>query len=477
MQFNSYSYLILLIPVVLVFWQLRPAWRNAFLLVMSILFYASWNALYTPLPIIISIGAFWCGLRIYEEPERAGFWLKIGTTGVLVCLGFFKYLRFLHENLGRLWTFTAGQPLGAFASVAVPLGISFYSFEAISYLVDIKQRREEPVRFKDLCLFIMFWPHLIAGPIVRVRELIPQLRFQRRFEPGFILLGLDRIIWGLVQKNVIVNALAFRVDNGFQSRAAMLNTTLDTWFLALAFGLEIYFDFSAYTNLAIGTAQLLGITLPDNFRYPYHARTPPEFWSRWHMTLSRWVRDYLFFPINVKYGGAALPLYASLLGIMALIGLWHGAGWGFLLWGLLQGIYLVAYRLWEKFATDRNWSARLRRPIGWIWRCLTLIAVTIAWIPFRAVSLHQTLTMWQLMFVRLRPGLSYSGTFYLTTMIIAGFCAVEPLLASKLKTSEGPETAVSPWRSYILRPALYAVGLIFFMIFDDQDTQFIYFQF
>ena len=203
--------------------------------------------------------------------------------------------------------------------VVLPLGISFYSFEAVSYLFDSQQGRVSSTSFLDLALFIMFWPHLIAGPIVRVRELVPQLKFDRKFEIGFVLQGLDRVVWGLVQKNVFANSIGPWVDNGFVPGAAPLNTALDNWFLAAAFGLQIYFDFAAYTNIAIGSAQLIGVKLPENFRYPYHAVTPPEFWSRWHMTLSRWIRDYLFFPLNARYKGSPVSVYLSLVAAMAVV--------------------------------------------------------------------------------------------------------------------------------------------------------------
>ncbi len=199
-----------------------------------------------------------------------------------------------------------------------------------------------------------------------------------------MLRGLDRLIWGLVQKNLIANSLGSWVDQGFLPGAAALNTTIDNWFLAAAFGLQIYFDFAAYSNMAIGAAQLIGIQLPENFQFPYLARNPVDFWSRWHMTLTRWIRDYLFFPINARYRGAPVPLYLSLLGTMAVIGLWHGAGWGFVLWGVLHGAYLVLYRMFERLHETRLPQLAEARWVRACWRVFTLLAVTAAWVPFRA---------------------------------------------------------------------------------------------
>ena len=209
---------------------------------------------------------------------------------------------------------------------------------------------------------------------------MPQLQFQKAFEPRFCFDGMDRLIWGLVQKNVVANMLGVWVDRGFAPGATGILSTLDGWALAIAFALQIYFDFAAYTNMALGAAHLLGVTLPENFRQPYHAATPPEFWARWHMTLSRWVRDYLFSPINAKYAGAPLPLYLSLVGVMALVGLWHGAGWGFILWGTMHGTYLVLYRIYESWKNTRPALGNsVIMPAAW--RAFTLVAATVAWVP------------------------------------------------------------------------------------------------
>ena len=350
----------------------------------------------------------------------------------------------------------------------LPLGISFYSFEAISYLIDTRQGRVKKVTATDLFMFVMFWPHLIAGPIVRVRELVPQLAFKKRFESIMLLKGLDRLIWGLVQKNLLANNIGSWVDEGFLPRSAGLNTTVDNWFLAFGFGLQIYFDFASYSNMAIGTAQLIGITLPENFRFPYHAKNPSDFWTRWHMTLSRWIRDYLFFPINAKYQGSPAMLYTSLIGIMALVGLWHGAGWGFVTWGVMHGVYLVLYRISERW----NVQGKLYESA---WRIFTLLAVMAAWIPFRAATSGQALHMLRTLIVPhgLRP--SYSINFYLITILVGIVALIEPWVSAQFERIEAKLSG--PANILLWKPLLYATGLLLFMIFDDQNTQFIYFQF
>jgi len=480
MQFNSYSYLLLLALAVVLFWRLPVGWRRGYVLALSVLFYASWNAAYLALPLGLALGAYGCASRmlLVSIGQRRG-WLRAGTAFVLVTLFFFKYQQFFLDNLNALLVSFGRSPAGTGLALALPLGISFYSFEAISYLIDVRQGRLKALLFTDLYLFLMFWPHLMAGPIVRFRELAPQLKFNRKFNLDLFLTGMDRLIWGLVQKNVLANNLGSFVDEGFLPRTAHANTMIDNWFLALAFGLQIYFDFAAYSNMAIGSAQLLGITLPENFRFPYHAQNPSDFWSRWHMTLSRWIRDYLFFPVNAKFRGAPAPLYLSLLGIMGLVGLWHGAGWGFILWGLMHGIYLVLYRIWEKLGEAHPKMAQSKAAARAV-QAVTFAAVILAWIPFRASTPGQALAMLRSALTAFSPQISFSINFYLITLLAALFVVIEPYLSAAFGALQAAITArprLFAANLYLARPLLYAWGLLLFLAFDDRDAKFIYFQF
>jgi alginate O-acetyltransferase complex protein AlgI len=475
LQFNSYSYLTLLFVAVTVFWALPVSVRRPYVLLLSVAFYASWSWIYAPLPFLMCFGVFLCAREIVRQPARAGPALLLGIAYILAFLAFFKYRVFLLDNLNRLFSLVGRSPVRASLALALPLGISFYSFEAISYLLDTRQGRVKSVNFMDLAMFVTFWPHLIAGPIVRVRELVPQLGFNRRFDTAMLVRGTDRLLWGLVQKNLIANNLASFVDEGFMGQATGINTTTDNWFFAVAFGLQIYFDFASYSNMAIGSAQLIGISLPENFNFPYHARNPADFWARWHMTLSRWIRDYLFFPINARFHGAPWPLYFSTVGIMALVGLWHGAGWGFVIWGVMHGLYLVLYRLWERVGERYFPKVTKSRVAAWGWQMFTVLAVMAAWIPFRASTLAQSTMMLRSLVVPrgLRP--SYSINFYLVTLMVAAVAFIEPFLVDRMSRLE--KRIPMPAQLFLLRPALYACGLVLFLIFDDRDTQFIYFQF
>jgi alginate O-acetyltransferase complex protein AlgI len=476
MQFNSYSYLLLLIPVTAIFWTLPTSWRRWYVLAMSILYYATWNAAFVAVPLVLALGTHFAASLTIAQPERGRRWFWSGVALVLAIFGFFRYRLFLLANINHLLAALGARPVSVAWQIAVPLGISFYSFEAISYLIDARQGRIQKSRFTDLYLFIMFWPHLMAGPIVRFRELGPQLSFAKPFELRMLLRGLDRLVWGLVQKNLFANSLGGWVDQGFLPNAVRNNTTVDSWALAVAFGLQIYFDFAAYSNMAIGVAQLIGVTLPENFRFPYHAQSPADFWNRWHMTLSRWIRDYLFFPVTVRFRDSPAALYVSLLGVMALVGLWHGAGWGFVAWGVMHGAYLVLYRIWESLGAAITKS----RLAGWGWRAFTLVAVTAAWVPFRAATGADAAHMLAGMFGRFRFGYSYPVDLYLVVLLMALFCVVEPWLATLWARVEDGLTALRgglPAHSYLLRPAIYACGLLLFLIFDDRSMQFIYFQF
>ena len=477
MTFNSVPYLALLAMAAVVYWMLPPRFRKVFVFVVGVTFYGSWGIAFVWLPLLIAGIVYIVGRQIMRGPVATKSWLRIGISCLLALLIFFKYREFVVTNLNLL-----GIPIGAgrtsfITSIAFPAGLSFYTFEGIAYLIDLRQGRVKMPSFVDLCLFFFFWPNVLSGPIVRARELMPQLNFEKTFEARFVFGGMDRIIWGLVQKNVVANLLGTWVDRGFLQNGAVIPTTVDGWCLAIAFALQIYFDFAGYSNLAIGTACLLGVTLPENFRQPYHAGTPAEFWTRWHMTLSRWIRDYLFFPINARWKGAPVPLYASLLGVMALVGLWHGAGWGFMVWGMLHGVYLVLYRVYEGWKTARpNWIESFSIRLSW--RVLTLVGITVAWVPFRAATLRQAGTILSSMFYRLGSGTMYNYAFYALLIVIIVFCAIEPLLMRKLGELDerSGRNGLSAFR-VVGRPIAYLFGILLFLLFDEHNSQFIYSRF
>ncbi len=477
MTFNSVPYLAFLAMAVAICWLLPASCRRVFVLVASLAFYASWGLIFVWLPIFVAGVVYVIGRRITADSSNVRKWMCMGIASLLVLLVFFKYRGFFLDNL-HLAGFSFGSgPSSLATAIAFPVGVSFYTFEAIAYLIDLRQGRVKMPGFMDLCLFFLFWPNVLSGPIVRARELVPQLDFRKPFEARFVFAGMDRVIWGLVQKNVLANVLGVWVDKGFAPGAAGVPTTIDGWFLAIAFALQIYFDFAGYSNMAIGTAQLLGVTLPENFHQPYHAATPAEFWARWHMTLSRWIRDYLFFPVNAKWIGAPVPLYLSLVVVMGLVGLWHGAGWGFIVWGLLHGAYLVIYRMYEGWKTGQA-SVEVSRVASVIWRMLTLVAVIVAWVPFRAATLQKAGAILGSMFYRFGGGREFGGGFYSFTVAMVIFCVVEPMVMRKLNEMDERGGAEGLLASRVLvRPIAYLLGFVLFLLLDGNGAAFIYSQF
>lgn len=480
MQFNSYSYLLFLAIAVSIFWTLPARWRRTYVLLVSVLFYASWNPVFLLAPVALSAAIFLIARQVAAARSHARTWFWLGLLYAVAFLLLFRYQALWMPALHLLGGMFHANPTRVFLQLYVPLGISFYTFEAISYMVDVRQGRLRPDNFPDLLIFILFWPHLMAGPIVRFRELVPQFATAKRFELSFLLGGLDRLVVGLVQKNLIADPLGRWVDDGFSTHILGAGTTIDTWFLAIAFGLQIYFDFSSYSNMAIGAAKLIGIQLPENFSFPYHAKNPAEFWQRWHMTLSRWIRDYLFFPLNVRFRGAPVPLYLSLLGVMSLVGLWHGAGWGYVLWGALHGCYLIGYRIYENLCTRYGLRGRLARVLNPMVRFVTLVAVMAAWIPFRASSRAESIDMLQSMFHHFSLQVTLPLNFYLVVMLVAALTFLEPYLrlwVIRIDTWFMRKPLLLAAQRYLLRPGLYAAGLMLFMAFDERNAQFIYFQF
>ncbi|MGD0964982.1 MAG: MBOAT family O-acyltransferase [Candidatus Acidiferrales bacterium] len=478
MQFNSYSYLGMLLLTVAVFWALPVCARRWYVLAVSIGFYATWSPTFVVVPVVLCIGVFFMAQSVSASGKSD--WYVAALTYALAFLIVFRYQGAIGAALGALAKGFRLAPGRTMFQVVVPLGISFYTLEAVSYLIDVRQKRVQPVRFSDLYLFVMFWPHLIAGPIVRFNELKPQFRFEKKFAIPMLIAGMDRLVWGLVQKNVLADPLGRFVAEGFSVQDSMANTPLDNWFLAVAFGLQIYFDFAAYSNMAIGAASMIGLTLPENFRFPYWASNPSDFWQRWHITLSRWIRDYLFFPINLRFQGAPLPLYVSLLGIMGVVGLWHGVGWGFIVFGLMHGCYLTAYRIWEKLRQGLLPAAGPSRLALALWRVATLVAVIAAWVPFRAATVQQAAAMLRSMFFGFNPRISFSLDSYLVTLLVCAVCALEPFLKDWIDKLDGltqRNAQLALANTHLVRPALYAFGLLLFVIFDDRTTQFIYFQF
>ena len=389
MLFPTVEYALFFLAVLGVAWSLyRLPWvHKGFLLLASYAFYGFWN--WTFLPLLIGISVFAAVVAKFIQnctsPWARKTWLVVGVTVCLGVLGYFKYTSFLLTNWFALWGWLAPRPRIPITSPLLPLGISFFVFHAISLLSDCyRSKVTEPVRLGDALLYVAFFPQLIAGPILRASLFLPQLAVRRNPDEIRVNRAFLLILSGLFKKVVISNMLATRLVEPVFSVPRSF-AAADTLLAVYGYAAQIYCDFSGYTDIAIGCALLLGFRLPRNFNAPYKATNPQEFWRRWHISLSRWMRDYVYFPLGGSRKGP-LRTGFNLMVTMLLGGLWHGAAWTFVAWGGLHGLLLVAYRLWSRSSWHelmaiQNWPAG-----RWIARILLFHAVCAGWVFFRAPS-------------------------------------------------------------------------------------------
>lgn len=375
MVFSSPVFLFVFLPLVLLAYaSARPAWRNAILLFFSLLFYAWGETVYVVL-MLGSIGFnYSLGRRIrnLDNDGRRKRLVAVGVTGNLALLGAFKYAGFFLGVIRDVWVFAGGTPFPV-PQIHLPIGISFFTFQAMSYLIDIYRRVEGgTTRFVDCALYISLFPQLIAGPIVRYHQIAGQIRSRRHSLERFSR-GVERFITGLAKKIILADSAGYIADKVFEVPVSQVTTSM-AWLGLAAYTLQIYFDFSGYSDMAIGLGRFFGFELPENFNFPYISRSIREFWRRWHISLSTWFRDYLYYPLGGNRIGPGRT-YINLWIVFVLCGLWHGAGWNFIVWGTLHGVYLVIERLgWERVL------ARLWRPLQHIY---VISLVMIGWVFFR----------------------------------------------------------------------------------------------
>ena len=377
MLFHSQAFVLLFLPatVALYYAMARSCVQREWALIAaSLVFYGWWDARFLPL-LLGHILITWTLARLYASTGRRGL-LTLAIVLNFVSLGFFKYADFLTDAVAT----ASGLALPRH-DILLPIGISFFTFQCVSYLIDLLRGDAPQYPLRRLTLFVVLFPHLIAGPIVRHNEIIPQfdndpLRdgLEQRLSRGITL-----FVIGLLLKVFIADGLARNVDGVFKpaGAAGAAPTFSDAWSAAIGFALQIYFDFSAYSEMAIGIALMLGLHFPMNFDMPYRATSLREFWRRWHMSLSRFLRDYLYIPLGGSRHGFMRFVAASLM-TMGLCGLWHGAGWTFVIWGLLHGVGLIVVRTWDR--------AGLPMP-AWLGWGLTMLFVVAAFMVFRAPDL------------------------------------------------------------------------------------------
>ena len=476
MTFNSFACAVFL----LLFWPLYWAgkslrWRHGLLIVGSLFFYGWWDWRFVPLMLVVSLIA-WAGPILRERALQAGkpglakgfLWGAIAMP--LLGLAFFKYTLFFAASV-----VAAAAKLGVVLAmpewkIPLPVGISFYCFHAISYVVDVAKGKSTLERsYGRVLIYIAFFPQLVAGPIVRSTDFLPQLLKDRVLVPAEFLEGLRKMLSGLLVKVVFSDALAHWATPVFAHPEAF--TLGGRWAGALAFYGQIYFDFAGYSLIAIGAAQTLGYRLPPNFNVPYIARSVTEFWRRWHISLSSWLRDYLFIPL----GGNRAHYVRNLMITMVLGGLWHGASWNFLLWGTLHGLALCSHKAWTtafgeaigRWTSAERWHAWLANGLAW---ALTQGFILLCWVPFRS------------------PGWSQTQAFFSTAAgpeakafpgcVISWHWLVLPLIVDAwLQTRPRPEQEPQRLPSWALGGAYIVLLLVVLALGTWDSSSFIYFQF
>lgn len=470
MLFNSYTFVVFFAVVLALYWTLRP-WRirKALLLVSSYVFYAAWNPPFVLL-LAFSTVADWYLARALHAASHSGARRLLLTGSLLVnlgLLGFFKYGDFVLENL-RLARYVLDAPLSLpVLDIVLPVGISFYTFQTLSYTMDIYRGRLAPwSSFLDYALYVSFFPQLVAGPIVRARDFLPQTTTRHLFNAERLGWGLSLLLLGLFEKVVIADAIFAPVaDSVFQKTS--VPSMVDSWVGTLAFAGQIFSDFAGYSTCAVGVALAMGFHLPTNFRYPYAAVGFSDFWRRWHITLSTWLRDYLYIPLGGNRASATRTK-VNLLVTMLLGGLWHGASWTFVIWGALHGTYLLIERaLRERLAPPRG---AMRLGAG----ALTFLLTCIAWVFFRASDVTMAVGM-----VGAMLGLGTSGAMSAVDKVqaalaMATMAALVATHAAMRERSLEEVVGKAPRWALACTLALMILGLL---VFPSEDRAFIYFQF
>jgi alginate O-acetyltransferase complex protein AlgI len=388
--FDSPVYIAFLIAVVLAYWRLERGQQNVMLLLASYLFYGWWDWRFLGLMILSTTLDFIIAQKIASNTltRRRKTLLIVSLVVNFAFLGFFKYFNFFVDSLATSLTAIGFHDLSLpFLRVILPPGISFYTFQEVAYIVDVYHGKQKPARsFVDYGLFVSLFPHLIAGPIQRPSHLLGQVQKPRAFDRTMFFDGIMLIVLGLFRKCVIADNFAALANAAFTGKFG--HNIMATIIAAVAFGFQIYGDFSGYSDIARGSAQLLGFHFMVNFRQPYLADSLQDFWRRWHISLSTWLRDYLYIPLGGSRRGNART-YVNLMLTMLLGGLWHGANWTFIVWGALHGVWLVI----ERFFTEALNFSFPQRLGTWASRTVTLMIVGIAWIFFRANHVSDAFAM------------------------------------------------------------------------------------
>ncbi|MEN8155159.1 MAG: MBOAT family O-acyltransferase [Acidobacteriota bacterium] len=441
--------------------------KNLVLLFFSMVFYFYGSGKFILIVLAVTLSCYIFGLFINNNKKNPIFFF-ISISLPLLLLIIFKYANFITLQIGSLAELAGLPPIPA-TSLILPIGISFYIFQALSYVIDVNSKKVEPEKnFFNLLLYISMFPQLIAGPIVRYSKIAKQIHNRRENLNDFSL-GASRFVYGLSKKVIVADACGIVADTAYNTPLDAVTTPV-ALIGSLAYFLQIYFDFSAYSDMAIGLGRIFGFSIPENFNRPYSSSSISEFWRRWHITLSQWFRDYLFFPLGGPYKGL-IRTYVNLWIVFILTGIWHGANWTFLIWGIYHGGFIFLEKL---FGLDKH------KKLHFKWRIITVFLVYMGWIIFRSDTMGQAFVFYSNIFIPTNWEITSSFLTTLThknvlLMILGLFSLFLPkdLVIGKYLEKGNNNTAL------FLRVAVMTIVLIYsiFIIASNNYSPFIYFQF
>ncbi len=465
MLFNSTEFGFFLVAVLVLYWSAGREARKWILLGASYYFYSFTYPPYAFLLATLTVFNYYLGGKIADNREKARLLLIIGVVVDLSSIGFYKYANLLLETLNATGAFMGVSSKAPLLDVVLPIGISFYTFQMLSYLVDVYRGSEPERSLRDFALYISFFTQLVAGPIVRPSVLLPQIKRKVVADSDQMQLGLFMIAQGLVKKIVFADQLGRHVEAVYADPTGF--NSLSVLIAAYAYAFQIYFDFSGYTDIAIGCGKMLGFEIPDNFNLPYLARNMREFWQRWHISLSTWLRDYLYISLGGSRKGGRWMTYRNLFITMVLGGLWHGANWTFAVWGLFHGVLIVINHIRrdsERFRAPEECSAA-RKVMQTL---ITFHLVCVGWIFFRSETFSKAI----MVFGRLADADFSGATEGVSALALLSIAVASHIIREKWKMEN--------WFIALPRPiqgVAYGIISILIYIFFTPEQRFIYFQF
>ena len=466
MLFNSLAFLLFFPIVSILYWVMPHRYRNIFLLIASYYFYMSWEPTYAILILFTSLSTWYCGLKISEKQQHRNLYIALCLSINLLILFFFKYYNFTVDSLLEMARWQNIRLYIPHSDFLLPVGISFYTFQSIGYTIDIYRKEIEPEKnFFTYALFVSFFPQLVAGPIERAKNLLPQFHQQHHFNSDGFIDGLKMMIWGFFMKLCVAGNVAPYVDAVFNNVSHHNGTSL--LLASVFFSFQIFCDFGGYSLIAIGTARCLDFRLMQNFHHPYLSISVKEFWHRWHISLSSWFGSYVYIPL----GGSrcsTVKHYRNLMITMLASGVWHGANWTFIWWGGIHGLFLVVNNIYMKITRKRQYMPKVIEIVS------TWIAVTWAWIFFRANSISDAFTITRKIICE--PGKLYQGEGL--PSIILPILMISLLMIKEIKDEYQIRLSLlhnkNPWISI---PASSLLIIIILLCAEFNSGKFIYFQF